>query len=73
MNGHLFAGFVVAALVIQLVPGPGMLVLIVTAVGRGPRAGLAAAFGAATGVAVQTVSCWFQGSAWCWSAWVSTS
>ena len=48
--------FLGAVLVIQIVPGPGMLFIIANAVAGGRRAGIAAALGAATGVIVQTAA-----------------
>jgi threonine/homoserine/homoserine lactone efflux protein len=46
--------FVVAALVVQLVPGPGMLFILANGIAGGPRAGIAAALGAASGMVVHT-------------------
>ncbi|MDI2127711.1 LysE family translocator [Yinghuangia seranimata] len=56
MDAHLFAAFALAALIIQLVPGPGMLFLVATGISRGPRAGIAAAVGAAMGVVIQATA-----------------
>jgi threonine/homoserine/homoserine lactone efflux protein len=46
--------FLTAALVVQLVPGPGMLFILANGIAGGPRAGIAAAFGAASGMVVHT-------------------
>jgi threonine/homoserine/homoserine lactone efflux protein len=54
MNAELFAAFLLAALVIQITPGPGMLFLIAQGMTGGSRAGRAAACGAATGMLVHT-------------------
>jgi threonine/homoserine/homoserine lactone efflux protein len=54
MNVELFAAFLIAALVIQFTPGPGMLFLIAQGVTGGSRAGRAVACGAATGMLVHT-------------------
>ena len=43
MNVALFGGFLVAALAIQLLPGPGMLFIIANGVAGGSRAGVAVA------------------------------
>ena len=48
--------FLGAVLLIQLLPGPGMLFIVANGVAGGRRAGIAAAFGAATGVVVQTAA-----------------
>jgi threonine/homoserine/homoserine lactone efflux protein len=50
----LLAGFLAAALVVQLLPGPGMLFILSQGMSGGPRAGVAAALGAATGMVVHT-------------------
>ncbi|HYJ70162.1 MAG TPA: LysE family translocator [Nocardioidaceae bacterium] len=54
MNSDLFAAFLLAALVIQLTPGPGMLFIIAQGMTGGSRAGRAAACGAAAGMLVHT-------------------
>jgi threonine/homoserine/homoserine lactone efflux protein len=43
-------------LLIQLVPGPGMLFIVASGITGGARAGVAAAFGAAAGMVVHTVA-----------------
>jgi threonine/homoserine/homoserine lactone efflux protein len=48
--------FLGAVVVVQLLPGPGMLLIVANGVAGGRRAGVAAAFGAATGVVVQTAA-----------------
>src|SRR2546423_11055029 len=54
MNVELFAAFLLAALVIQFTPGPGMLFIIAQELTGGSRAGRAAACGAASGMLVHT-------------------
>lgn len=54
MRSELFLAFLSAALVVQLVPGPGMLFILANGIAGGPRAGVAAACGAATGMVVHT-------------------
>jgi threonine/homoserine/homoserine lactone efflux protein len=56
MNGSLLLAFLGATLLVQIVPGPGMLFILANGIAGGPRAGVAAAFGAATGVAVHTTA-----------------
>jgi threonine/homoserine/homoserine lactone efflux protein len=48
--------FLAAVLLIQLVPGPGMLFIVANGITGGARAGVAAAFGAAAGMVVHTVA-----------------
>jgi threonine/homoserine/homoserine lactone efflux protein len=50
------APFLLAVLVIQVTPGPGMLFILANGIAGGPRAGIAAAFGAATGMVVHTAA-----------------
>ena len=50
------APFLLAVLVIQVTPGPGMLFILANGIAGGPRAGVAAAFGAATGMVVHTAA-----------------
>ena len=54
MDSHLYAAFVLAALVIQFTPGPGMLFVVTQGLTGGGRAGRAAACGAAAGMLVHT-------------------
>jgi hypothetical protein len=54
MNVELFAAFLLAALVIQFTPGPGMLFIITQGLTGGSRAGRVAACGAASGMLVHT-------------------
>ncbi len=48
--------FVAAALVISVVPGPDMMFIIANGIARGRRAGVVAALGMSTGLAVHTVA-----------------
>ncbi|WP_432947154.1 LysE family translocator [Kribbella sp. CA-253562] len=54
MNAELFATFLVAALIINFTPGPGMLFILAQGLTGGSRAGRAAACGTATGMLVHT-------------------
>jgi threonine/homoserine/homoserine lactone efflux protein len=54
MNPELFATFLVAALIINFTPGPGMLFILAQGLTGGSRAGRAAACGTATGMLVHT-------------------
>lgn len=54
MRWELLLSFLSAALVVQLVPGPGMLFILANGIAGGPRAGIAAACGAASGMVVHT-------------------
>jgi threonine/homoserine/homoserine lactone efflux protein len=54
MNTALFSSFLVGVLVMQVIPGPGMLFLIANGVAGGARAGVAVAFGTAAGMLVHT-------------------
>ena len=54
MRSELFLAFLSAALIVQLVPGPGMLFILANGIAGGPRAGVAAACGAATGMIFHT-------------------
>jgi len=56
MDVAMFGGFLVAALAIQLAPGPGMLFIIAHGVAGGGRAGMAVAVGAAAGMLVHTTA-----------------
>ena len=49
LNGVLLAGFVFAALVVLLIPGPGVLYVVARSVSQGRGAGLASAFGLSVG------------------------
>ena len=49
MNGPLFVTYLVTITVLVLTPGPDMLFCLATGLRSGPRAGVAAALGAATG------------------------
>jgi threonine/homoserine/homoserine lactone efflux protein len=59
MNWGLFAGFLLAALVIQLVPGPGMLFILANGITGGVKAGAVAACGAATAMVIHTTAVTF--------------
>jgi threonine/homoserine/homoserine lactone efflux protein len=56
VNLALLVSFLAAVLLIQLVPGPGMLFIVANGISGGARAGVAAAFGAAAGMVVHTVA-----------------
>ncbi|HEY4830792.1 MAG TPA: LysE family translocator [Solirubrobacteraceae bacterium] len=56
MRWELLLSFLSAALVVQLVPGPGMLFILANGIAGGARAGVAAACGAATGMVFHTVA-----------------
>jgi len=43
MNGPLFGGFLLAALAIQLIPGPGLLFIVANGIVGGAKAGVAGA------------------------------
>jgi len=49
-------GFVAAALVVLLLPGPGVLYVVARSVGQGYRAGLASAFGLSAGALVHVAA-----------------
>ena len=53
---HTLAPFLVAVLVLQVTPGPGMLFILANGISGGPRAGVAPAFGAASGMVVHTIA-----------------
>jgi threonine/homoserine/homoserine lactone efflux protein len=54
VNTGLLLSFLAAAVVVQILPGPGMLFIVANGISGGPRAGVAAACGAATGMVVHT-------------------
>ncbi|MBK1787050.1 LysE family translocator [Prauserella cavernicola] len=56
MELSILVAFMVTALVISLVPGPDMMFIVANGVARGPRAGVVAALGMSTGLAVHTVA-----------------
>ncbi|MFI6032549.1 LysE family translocator [Amycolatopsis magusensis] len=56
MDLSVLLAFVVAALVISLVPGPDMLFIVANGIAKGRRAGVVAALGMSTGLAVHTVA-----------------
>ena len=55
VNPGLFAAFLVAALVLVLVPGPDMMFIIAVGVRGGPAAGFVAAIGVAVGLVVHAI------------------
>lgn len=54
VDPHIVVTFCLAALVISVVPGPDMLFIAATGLASGPRAGVLAAVGMSTGLAVHT-------------------
>jgi threonine/homoserine/homoserine lactone efflux protein len=56
MEWQALAPFLLAVLLIQITPGPGMLFILANGIAGGPRAGIAAAFGAATGLMFHTAA-----------------
>jgi threonine/homoserine/homoserine lactone efflux protein len=56
VNHVVVLGFLVTVLVISLVPGPDMLYVLTAGVSSGPRAGVLAALGMSTGLAVHTTA-----------------
>ena len=56
MQPHLLVSFTLACILLNLVPGPGMMFMIAHGVTGGRRAGVAAAFGMASGTSVHTVA-----------------
>jgi LysE type translocator len=54
MHWETLLPFASAALIVQLVPGPGMLFILANGIAGGPRVGVAAACGAATGMVFHT-------------------
>lgn len=55
-GGTLLLGFIVAALVVLLVPGPGVLYVVARSAGQGYRAGLASVLGLSAGALVHVVA-----------------
>ncbi len=56
MNRALLATFLVAVALLSLAPGPDMLFIVANAITGGRRAGVVAALGVSTGLAVHTVA-----------------
>lgn len=56
MDFSVLMAFVVAAVVISVVPGPDMMFIVANGLARGRRAGVVAALGMSTGLAVHTVA-----------------
>lgn len=59
MDPSLYAAFVLAALLISLAPGPDMLFIAANGLARGRRAGVLAALGVSTGLAIHTIAAAF--------------
>ena len=55
-SGTLLLGFVAAALVVLLLPGPGVLYIVARSVGQGYRAGLASVLGLSAGALVHVAA-----------------
>ncbi len=55
IDWHLFGAFLVAALILVIVPGPDMILIVTLGSRRGPKAGVAAAAGVAAGLTVHMV------------------
>jgi threonine/homoserine/homoserine lactone efflux protein len=56
MDASMLVAFVVACAVISLVPGPDMMFIVANGIARGRVAGVVAAVGVSTGMAVHTVA-----------------
>jgi len=56
LNGTLLAGFIIAALVVLLIPGPGVMHIIARSVSQGQRAGVLSALGLAAGALVHVAA-----------------
>ena len=55
-DGTLLLGFVVASLVVLLIPGPGVLYVVARSVGQGRRAGLTSVLGLSAGALVHVAA-----------------
>ena len=55
-ENHLLAGFVAAALVILLIPGPAVLYLVTRSIAQGRRAGFVSVLGLSTGALVHVLA-----------------
>ena len=55
-GGTLLLGFVAAALVVLLIPGPGVLYIVARSVSQGYRAGLASVLGLSLGAIVHVIA-----------------
>lgn len=56
ISGPLLTGFIAAALVVLVIPGPGVLYIVARSVSQGHRAGLASVVGLAAGALVHVVA-----------------
>src|SRR3954447_20428233 len=56
MEASILLAFAVACAVISLAPGPDMMFIIANGIARGRRAGVLAALGMSTGLAVHTIA-----------------
>lgn len=56
LSGTLLLGFVIAALVVLLIPGPGVLYVVARSIGQGYRAGLASVLGLSVGALVHVAA-----------------
>jgi len=56
ISGPLLVGFIAAALVVLVIPGPGVLYIVARSVSQGHRAGLASVVGLAVGALVHVVA-----------------
>ena len=55
-SGTLLLGFIVASLVVLLIPGPGVLYVIARSLGQGHRAGFASVLGLSAGALVHVAA-----------------
>lgn len=56
MDPSLFSAFVVAVALLSIAPGPDLMYIVANAIGGGRRAGIVAALGMSTGLAVHTTA-----------------
>jgi LysE type translocator len=56
VEAHIVLGFALACVILNAVPGPGMMFMIAHGIAGGRRAGLVATAGSAVGTAVHTVA-----------------
>ena len=55
-TSHTLLGFIAAALVVLLLPGPGVLYVVARSVSQGARAGLVSALGLSSGALVHVLA-----------------